>query len=151
MVTALNVISRRLISSPGMGTFLGWLQRQHADEWQGSECWVTGREQEPFTTSLVAPAAANRKEAHFKGDTCSKRKSTDSERLHTEGFTQKAEETKTIAEPFPGTDWQDRKHIPAPLSPASASSTADLGIHPCLWSEVRCQGTCTCPMCMQLA
>lgn len=38
--------------------------RQHADEWQGSECRVTGREQEPFTTSLVAPAVANRKEAH---------------------------------------------------------------------------------------
>lgn len=65
MVTALNVISCWLISSPDMGISLGWLQRQNADEWQESECWVSDGEQQAFTTSPIASAVTNRKEAHF--------------------------------------------------------------------------------------
>lgn len=65
LVTASNVISCWLISSPGMGISLGWLRRQNADEWQGSDCWVSGGEQQPFATSPVAPAVTNGKGAHF--------------------------------------------------------------------------------------
>jgi len=84
MVTALNVISCQLISS-GTGTFPGWLQRQHTEEWQRSECWVTGREQQPLTTSLVAPAVADRMEAR-SGETAEVSKGP----LIQKGFIQKA-------------------------------------------------------------